>query len=54
MLEAWMRERQGGPDDPLFASIRGGKLSRDAVECLVEKYISIAATKCQFPSSGRT
>jgi len=46
-LEAWMRERQGDPDDPLFASIRGGKLSRDAVECLVEKYISIAADKCQ-------
>ena len=37
----------GRPDDPLFASIRGGKLSRDAVERLVEKYISIAAEKCQ-------
>ena len=41
-----MRERHGRPDDPLFASIRGGKLSRDAVERLVEKYISIAAEKC--------
>jgi len=47
MLEAWMRERHGRPDDPLFASIRGGNLSRDAVERLVEKYISIAAEKCQ-------
>lgn len=46
MLEAWMRERHGRQDDPLFASIRGGKLSRDAVERLVEKYISIAANKC--------
>jgi integrase/recombinase XerD len=47
VLEAWMRERHGRPDDPLFASIRGGNLSRDAVERLVEKYISIAAEKCQ-------
>jgi integrase/recombinase XerD len=47
MLKAWMRERHGRPDDPLFISIRGGKLSRDAVESLVEKYISIAAKKCQ-------
>jgi hypothetical protein len=46
MLEAWMRERHGCSDEPLFASIRGGKLSRDAVERLVEKYISIAAEKC--------
>jgi site-specific recombinase XerD len=47
MLAAWMRERHGRPDEPLFASIRGGKLSRDAVERLVEKYISIAAEKCK-------
>lgn len=32
MLDAWLRERHGRPDDPLFASIRGGKLSRDAIE----------------------
>jgi integrase/recombinase XerD len=47
MLKAWMRERRGSPDDPLFVTIRGGKLSRDAVESLVEKYISIATKKCQ-------
>ena len=47
ILEAWMRERHGQPDEPLFASIRGRKLSRDAVERLVEKYISMAAEKCR-------
>src|SRR5207237_7775227 len=47
MLDAWMRERHGHPDDPLFASIRGGKLSRDAIELLLEKYTSIAAEKCR-------
>jgi hypothetical protein len=53
MLKAWMRERHGRPDDPLFVSIRGGKLNRDAVESLVEKYISIAAKNAN-PLSGRT
>ena len=32
-----MRERHGRPDEPLFASIRGGKLSREAVERLVKR-----------------
>jgi hypothetical protein len=30
MLKAWMRERHGRRDDPLFVTIRDGKLSRDA------------------------
>ena len=46
ILKPWIRERRGLPDDPLFPSIRCGKLSRDAVERLVEKYISIAAKQC--------
>src|SRR6516164_8879855 len=47
MLKAWLRERHGRPDDPLFASIRGGRLSRDAAERLLAKYTSIAAEKCR-------
>ena len=47
MLDAWLRERHGRPDDPLFASIRGGKLSRDAIELLLAKYASIAEKKCR-------
>jgi site-specific recombinase XerD len=42
-----MRECHGRPDDPLFVSIRGGKLSRDAIERLLAKYISIAEEKCR-------
>jgi integrase/recombinase XerD len=46
MLEAWLRERRGRPEDPLFPSIRGGRLSRDAIERLVSKYTALAAPKC--------
>jgi site-specific recombinase XerD len=47
MLRTWMRECHGCPDDPLFVSIRGGKLSRDAIERLLAKYIAIAEEKCR-------
>ncbi len=49
MLEAWLRECRAlsdCADDPLFPSIRGGPLSRDAVECLVAKHAAAAARAC--------
>jgi len=46
VLEAWLRERRGRPEDPLFLSTRGGKLSRDAIERLVTKYAAAAARMC--------
>jgi site-specific recombinase XerD len=46
MLEAWLRERHGLPEDPVFPSIRGGRLSRDAIECLIAKYTHLAAPTC--------
>jgi site-specific recombinase XerD len=46
VLEAWLRERRGGPEDPLFLSTRGGKLSRDAIERLITKYAAAAAPTC--------
>jgi integrase/recombinase XerD len=46
MVGAWLRERQGQPEDPVFPSIRGGRLSRDAVESLVTKYAHLAARSC--------
>ncbi|MGH9627331.1 MAG: tyrosine-type recombinase/integrase [Bryobacteraceae bacterium] len=46
VLEAWLRERRGRPEDPLFLSIRGGKLSRDAVERLIAKYTALAGRTC--------
>ena len=46
MLDAWLRERQGLPEDPVFPSIRGGRLSRDAVERLITKYTRRAEPTC--------
>ena len=46
MLDAWLRQRHGHPEDPLFLSIRGGKLSRDAIERLLRKYAAAAARAC--------
>jgi integrase/recombinase XerD len=46
MLDAWLRERRGRPEDPLFLSTRGGKLSRDAIERLITKYTALAGRTC--------
>jgi len=46
MLEAWLRERHGLPESPAFPSIRGGRLSRDAVERLITKYTHRAEPTC--------
>lgn len=45
-LKAWLRERNGGPDDPVFPSTRDGALSRDAVERLVKKHTAVALADC--------
>ena len=46
IVNAWLRERHGRPEDPMFPSIRGGTLSRDAIESLVTKYAHLAARSC--------
>ncbi|MFQ5507628.1 MAG: tyrosine-type recombinase/integrase [Planctomycetota bacterium] len=46
MVEAWQRERRGLPEDPFFPSLRGGPLSRDAVERLVAKHVAVAQPRC--------
>ena len=50
VLEAWIDERGGPEDAPLFPSNRGGPLSRDAVERLVAKHCRAASETC--PSLG--
>lgn len=45
-LGGWLRERNGQPTDPVFASIRRGPLSRDAVERIVAKHVATAAQDC--------
>lgn len=46
LLRAWMRECDGGPDDPLFPTRRGSPLTRGAVGCLVTKHAAAAAKRC--------
>jgi integrase/recombinase XerD len=45
LLEQWLRERRGD-DQPLFPSMRGDRLSRDALEHLVRKYAIAASASC--------
>jgi integrase/recombinase XerD len=45
-IRAWLAERRGAPDDPLFPSRRGTPLSTDAVERLVAKHAAAAAATC--------
>src|SRR4029077_3823831 len=46
MVGAWLRERHGQPEDPVFSSIRGGRLSRDAIESRLTEYSHLAAQTC--------
>jgi integrase/recombinase XerD len=45
LLHAWMHEQDGNPEDPLFPSRRGGRLSPDAVQRLVAKHVATAQGK---------
>jgi site-specific recombinase XerD len=46
ILRVWRQERIGNPDDPLFPTSRGGRLSRDAVAWLLAKHVATAAHAC--------
>jgi integrase len=45
-MEAWLCELNGQPEDPVFPSIRGGFLSRDAIERLVARHCKTAKAHC--------
>jgi integrase/recombinase XerD len=47
VITGWIKERHGEPDDPLFPSNRGGPLSRDAVEWLINKHTTTASEHCE-------
>ena len=53
VLQAWLTERDGAPSDVLFPSIRGGGLSRDAVERLVTKHAAKAGNRCRSLTEKR-
>jgi site-specific recombinase XerD len=46
ILKAWLRERPGAPTDPLFPTITGGRLSRDAIERRLAHHITLANANC--------
>jgi integrase/recombinase XerD len=46
LLRAWIQERGGAPDDPLFPTRRALLLTRSAVGCLVAKHAATAAQHC--------
>ncbi|MFI5068755.1 MAG: tyrosine-type recombinase/integrase [Streptosporangiales bacterium] len=46
VLAAWLAERNGNPADPLFPTITGRPLSRDAVEHRIARYAATAAARC--------
>jgi integrase/recombinase XerD len=45
-LRAWLAERGGGPDSPVFPTSRGQPLSRDAVELLITRHARTAQATC--------
>ena len=46
VMAAWLCEIKGQPNDPVFPSIRGGFLSRDAIERLVARHCKTAQSHC--------
>lgn len=45
-LTRWRREQRGQSSEPLFPNQRGGPLSRDGVEYLLAKHLTVARVAC--------
>jgi integrase/recombinase XerD len=45
-LRAWLAERAGRPDDPLFDTIRGGPMSHDALQQRLTLHAAAAGQSC--------
>jgi site-specific recombinase XerD len=46
VLAAWLAERDGQPEDPLFPTRTGRRLSRDAIERRVASHTATATARC--------
>jgi site-specific recombinase XerD len=46
LLRSWVREQRTSPDDPLFPTSTGHRLSPDAVQRRLEKYLATARQTC--------
>lgn len=46
VLGAWLKERQGDLTDPLFPTVRGTHLTRDAIEHRLARHLTTARVRC--------
>jgi integrase/recombinase XerD len=53
LLRAWIAESGAAGPDPVFSSLRRTRLSHDAVQRLLAKYVQLAAAKCPTLSRKR-
>jgi integrase/recombinase XerD len=53
VLKAWLGERPGAPGDPLFPTITGNSLSRDAIERRLAHHVTLASASCPSISGKR-
>ena len=56
VLKAWLTERAGAPDEPLFPTTTGNRLSRDAIERRLAIHLATAADQLPVdhrPSTSR-
>ena len=53
VLRAWLKERHGKPDDPVFPNQRGGALSHDTLSYLLGKHLTTARARCPSLSKKR-
>jgi site-specific recombinase XerD len=47
LVKAWLQERKGEPESPLFANARGQELSRDGVAYILKKHVEAASQRCK-------
>lgn len=46
IMRSWMKEHRGSDDDPLFPTMHGGKMSRDALAHLIKRHTKVASKSC--------
>jgi integrase/recombinase XerD len=46
LLKAWLAERAGAPNEPLFPTTTGKRLSRDAIERRLARHLAAAGESC--------
>ena len=53
VLKAWLKERDGAPNEPLFPTTTGKHLSRDAIERRLAHHLAVAAESCPSINTKR-